>query len=272
MNQRKHELQTNELAQSLEANYEKFKPYLRQTLFIGGALLLTLFAFVFWRQTRNRVAEGQWEDYLYSVQTLENRGLVDVAKTYADVPAGQFAQIRVADYDLFRGVSSIVENRDEFMDRTRRAIEAYEKLAADTKALPFLRVRALFGAAHGYEATGDFDKARKIYQELVDTAPNDPVTVLARQGLKRLADPSVVAIYQKFLDWKPPVTAPGADELLPRRPNLDFPAEPASEPPSEAAEETKDDAPVDDAAAADSGKDAVEKEGGEPPVEKGDGG
>lgn len=270
MNQRKHELQTNELAQSLEANYEKFKPYMRQTLFIGGAVVLAVFAFVFWRQTRARVTEGQWEDYLYSVQTLENRGLVDVAKTYAGAPAGQFAQIRVADYELFRGVSEIVRNRDEFTDRMGRAIEAYETLAADTTALPFLRVRALFGAAHGYEAVGSFDKARKGYQELVDTAPNDPVTVLARQGLKRLSNPSVVAIHQKFREWKPPTTAPGADELLPARPNLDFPSEaPAASAPN-AADESKEAAPNANEAGAD--KTEAPTGNGEPQGEQGQGG
>jgi tetratricopeptide (TPR) repeat protein len=235
MSQKKQELVHNELAGTIESHFEKVKPYLSQIILLTTAVILGVLAVAVWMYTRHAASEGQWEDFLYSTQLAEIRGMEDVAKTYPDTPAGQFALIRVADYDFNRGASNIITDRDDFKDKVRKAIERYETLADGPKVDPFIKRRAVFALGHSYESIGEFDRAREYYQQLIENAPEDPITVLARKGVKRLGNATIVGIYEKFKTWAPPETAPESNPLVPSRPDISFPSASDREPPAEAA-------------------------------------
>ncbi len=239
MSQKKRELEQNELADALTANLEKLQPYYSRIMLVVVAVVLGIVAVVFWNSTRRSVNEGQWEEYLDSTRFADIRGMEEVAKIYPDKPAGQLAMLHAADYDFARGSTSLVNDRDEFKDKIRKAIERYEVLVSDKyRVEPLLKRRATFALGHSHESLGEFDKARQYYQQLVDNAPDDPVGKLAAEGLERLADPSVVAIFDKFKQWQPEMTAPDGGPLLDRRPDISFPGLDAADFPTPAATET----------------------------------
>ncbi len=240
MSQKKHELLQNELVEAIETNYDKIKPYMSQIILVSTAVVLGVLAVFVWTYTRRSAAEGQWEDFLYSTQLAEIRGMEDVAKVFPDTAAGQYALIRVADYDYNRGSTNIVTNRDDFTDKVRKAIERYETLATRPNVDPFVKRRAVFGMGHSYESLGEFDRARESYQQLVDNAPDDPITILARKGIKRLENASVVGIFEKFKLWQPPAAAPETDPLPPSRPDISFPPATSADPVSDPAPAVSD--------------------------------
>lgn len=226
MNKKKHELQQNELADAIDQYYEKIKPYISQIILIAVAVSLAFIAVVFWIASSRSINAGQWEEFLDSTRFSDVRGMDEVAKIYPEAPAGQYALIRAADYDYMRGVSSLVGDRDDYKDKVRKAIDRYKTLTSDEYDVsPFLKRRATFALAHSYESLGDFENARKKYQELLDNAPDAPITILAQKGIDRLADPAVVGIFEKFKQWQPELTGPDQGPLLPTRPNISFPSD-----------------------------------------------
>ncbi len=235
MNKKKRELEQNELADAIDSYYETIKPYMSQVVLITVAVVLGVVAIAFWVSTNRSINEGQWEEFLDSTRFSDVRGMDEVAKIYPETPAGQFALIRAADYDYLRGAGNLVRDRDDYKDKVRKAIERYKKLTGDEFTVdPFLKRRATYALAHSYETLGEFDKAREYYQILVDSAPDASITILARNGLERLADPSLVAIFEQFKTWQPELTGPDSGPLLPDRPNISFPGEadaaPATQP------------------------------------------
>lgn len=235
MSQKKHELLQNELVDAIETNYDKIKPHMSKIVLVSTAIVLGVLAIVLWNYTQRMTAENQWADFLYSTQLAEIRGMEDVAKTFPDTAAGQYALIRVADYDYNRGAANIVSNRDDFTDKVKKAIERYDALASRAKVDPFVKRRAVFGLGHSYESLGEFEKARQNYQQLIDSAPDDPITILARKGIKRLDADGVVGIYEKFSQWQPPAVAPEANPLVPKQPNISFPSAASTDPASDPA-------------------------------------
>lgn len=234
MNKKKRELEQNELADAIDSYYDKIKPYISQIILVTVALVLGVVAFAFWTATNRSINEGQWEEYLDSTRFSDVRGMDEVASIYPDAPAGQFALMMAADNDHLRGVSNLVRDRDDYKDRLRKAIERYKKLTGDERQVdPFLKRRAIFALAHSYECLGEFDKAREMYQRLVDDAPDASITIMAREGLERLGDDSVVKIFAQFKQWQPELTGPDSGPLLPDRPDISFPSATNEEAPDD---------------------------------------
>jgi tetratricopeptide (TPR) repeat protein len=241
MSQKKRELEQNELADVLGTNLERIKPWMPRIILITSAIVLGILAVAVWNWSYRSANEGQWEEYLDSTRFADIRAMDEVARIFPDTTAGQLALIRAADYDFTRGSLSMISDRDEFQDKVRKAIERYEKLVSgEHKVDTLLQRRAMYALGHCYETLGNFDKAREYYGRLVEEAPNEPVAKLAREGLDRLADPAIVAIYEQFRSWQPETTAPGGGPLLPPRPNLDVPAAPDASPPAPVPQDGED--------------------------------
>lgn len=225
MNKKKRELEHNELADAIDSYYEQIKPYLPRIFTIAVVIILAVVAVAVWLFLDRRNAESQWSAYLDARRYADQRGMGEVAKVYPDKPAGQFAMMQAADYDYNRGMSKMVSDRADFQDKLQKAIDRYEVLVGDEYQVPaFVKRRALFALGHSYECLGEFDRARDLYQRLVDEAPDSSITIMARTGIRRLSEPGVVGIYEQFRKWSPEMTGPGTGPLLPERPNINFPA------------------------------------------------
>ena len=69
----------------------------------------------------------------------------------------------------------------------------------------------------------------RLYQSLVDTAPDSPLGELAKKSLTRVSDESLTSIHEAFKAWEAPAFAPSEDagqsSVLPQRPNISMPTE-----------------------------------------------
>lgn len=238
--ERRHELQTNVLADWLGTKTKQIRPY---TKLIVGVLVLLFAAIVllsFGAAQRKKTRESAWKD-LFALQVDANSSfdplmrsdyanqLVDLSKKHAGSPVGAWALQSAGDINLALGSDLLWRDRDEAREKFKLAFDNYSG-ALSASEHDMLRQRALQGLAQANEALNQPADAEGIYQEIIDKWPE---TTLARTAAKRLAflqRPSTAEFYDWFMRQKPippPLSSgtPGQPPLdqLPNSPSLSLP-------------------------------------------------
>lgn len=285
MNQKKRELQQNELADALGTKLEKLKPHIPKIAMFSAVGILAIIAIAFWLNTRKTINESQWREYFVSSRFADARGWDTVAEIFPGTTVGNLALVNAGDSDFTTGSRQIVSNRAEYSAKLRKAAEDYEAVVQSSKARKFEKLRATLALGYTYEALGRFDEAREMYEAVSSEHADTPEGELASKCLDRINDPELVAIYAAFKDWvpAPDEAAPGSlgtDPMLPLRPDISMPKEmpqapdfdptpetPTGEPnPAEGAEQPDDggEENADEAATeSQTGESGDENEGGE---------
>jgi hypothetical protein len=224
--ERRHELQTNVLADWLGDKIQTVKPYSRAVL--GGLIALAVILGVYFYLSRQRaaVAAAGWDLYFKAweqVRTRDNtEDLSDLAQspTYRDTAAGMWARIALADHNYARGENHLFSDRAQAKQELKIAVDSYASVANQSE-YPLLAQRALLGKARALESLDDQDAARKAYQALADEADG----LYQNEAKKRLADLSQDATKQ-FYDWfaleNPPPQSQFAPGIPGMRPDFDL--------------------------------------------------
>jgi tetratricopeptide (TPR) repeat protein len=102
---------------------------------------------------------------------------------------GRLARLEEARRDLYDGLRDLGVNgaaRTQALENIKKAAEIYDALVTECADNPVLHQQTLMGAAKAHESLGQYDEARKFYQQLSQKYGN---TVLGREAddqLKRL--------------------------------------------------------------------------------------
>ncbi|MBX3415083.1 MAG: tetratricopeptide repeat protein [Pirellulales bacterium] len=262
--ERRHELQTNQLADWMGNSVETAKPY---TKLIAGVVVaaVVIFGSIYYlsRQTEKRQAEG-WEKYFAAMTRPTPDQMQAVADAYRGTAVGSWARLDLADIQAERGTEALFQDRNEANQELRSAMENYRLVADEPAAGDIPRQRALLGLARASESLNQLDIARDAYNRLLKDYPNSAYSDEATQRLADLDRPATKAFYDWFAlqDPKPPqedlnpifdgiqgLGGQGSSEMSLESLNLDFdpttpagdavPAEGAGEPP---ADETSEEA------------------------------
>jgi hypothetical protein len=197
--ERRHELQTNELADWLGTWMQKLAPYSR-AITAGVIAVAALVAFSIYLQSQSveRQRAG-WNNFFQAINSNESGELEAVANQFSGAPVSVWSRLLLADTELGRGIEMMFSDRAAGKERLRNARQSY--LTASTEASdPMLRERAIFGLARANEALGereDLDQALANYQRLVDEWPEGVFAEEARQRIEELNKEST----REFLDW-----------------------------------------------------------------------
>src|SRR5262245_34730435 len=101
--QRRHELQTNVLADSLASWMEAAKPYSRAALAAMIALVVGLGAWAYLSAQNDRQLADGWNEYFDALSPMNSRGahelLTDVADRYSGTIVAQWARLTLADIE-----------------------------------------------------------------------------------------------------------------------------------------------------------------------------
>jgi len=261
--ERRHELQTNLLADHIGKYIQQVKPYSRH---ITTGILLLLAVVMAGLYFSNKWASERgagWSDYLKTLAASDPVALEEVAEMHAGSTAALWArqsagEVKVAKATI--GHPPMIEPGQLFTDRKgavktlEEAKEHFLAVAEDRASSPQLVERARFGLAQVYECLSDTVNAQKYYDEIVNSSPDSALSKLAKRRSERLSEGSVQGWYNWFGRQDPaPSTVPpdGSGkfpnvsddlDLLPDRPDLSFPG-------SSLSEQLKDidlDAPLDD--------------------------
>ncbi len=270
--QRRHELQTNELADHIGNYMQAIRPYQNIILF-GTVAVVAVVVAALWLNRQNQAkASLSWGDYFSALDAQRPEALEDVAKFHNGSTAAFWAQQSAGDMQLAAGSRQIYQDRKESEKSLKDAEKSLKAVESGAGNQPELVRRARFGLGRVYEAMCDVENAKDYYKKVAEDAPESVLGKLAEQRFKRLSEESVERWYAWFERQEPVLpggmdaaSGPGMDPLgdlgdLPDRPDLSFPAdsllnEPLStdEPGDASSEEAGDvSVPTDDAVAPES--------------------
>ena len=162
--ERRHELQTNELAIWLTSWLEAIKPYSK--VLLGALVLLAAvwFAAAYvrsrGRESESRAWTALFQAYTPSAASDVSEQMADVAKSYPGTPAGLWALQTAADVHLAEGSQQLFRDREQAKQDLQQAQETYDTIAQQATD-PMLKQRAMFGAAQCWNAWATSTKPRK---------------------------------------------------------------------------------------------------------------
>ena len=215
--ERRHDLETNELARSATVWIEKIKPYSTQLVGIAVVLLGLWVVSSVWGAMSASEDEAAWDAYGLAMSTadLEMTNMQRLANSdlYQGTPMQEWAFAAWADRQLYLATRLYLVDRAEAKERLGRIVGIYEQLSTNAGDEQ-LRNRARFGLGRVYELQDKLEKAGEQYDQVKgDLEP------LARLYADRLLTPEAKETYA-WLD-----TA-----KLPRRSLEGAPGTPGSRP------------------------------------------
>lgn len=223
--ERRHELETNALADGITTWSEKARPYTSALLGLIAALLGLFIVASLWNSYQERRNREAWQELEFGLLEgdIESRNLRLIAdrEDLQGTPMTEWAYMSWADRQLLRASQLYLSNRDDAKKRLTE-IEAIYSQYADNASSPELKNRARLGLARVSEMQGELTDAITQY-ELVDGA----LAAVAEERIKALkAKPA-----KETIEWLATVE-------LPKRTPPTGPGSPGARPGFEAAPPT----------------------------------
>jgi tetratricopeptide (TPR) repeat protein len=203
--ERRHELQHNQLADSLAATATQVKPYARLIggLFVLLAVLGVAYAYV---NTKNEEqASAGWDQYFEAVSVGDRGQLATVADRFAGTSVAPWARIAAADIALIEGSATLFQDKAKARDLLRQAVDNYQTVLNDPRD-EMLKQRALFGLGRAHESLAtveDLDKAREDYKKLIASYPQGVYKQAAEGRLADIDKNSTKEFYDWFAKYEP---------------------------------------------------------------------
>lgn len=190
--QRRHELQTNQLAAWFSSAVNRARPH--GNLIATGCVvvLVALLAGNFLARRSKARAAAAWTALTTANTSPE---LAAVGNDFPGSPAGAWGTLRSADREFARGMQGLFIDREGALVNLRSAQRTYEKLAGSSPDSPLVNQRASFGLAKSYETLGEIEEATRAYQSLVDRFPAGPFADQAKARIDSLKDPETGEFY-----------------------------------------------------------------------------
>lgn len=208
---RRHELQTNQLAIYLERLWSDLQQYSMAIVGTIVAVLVVIGAYVYLNNQAEANRAISWEEL--QLAGGEEEELDKVAQRYPDFPAGQWAKISRADQELSQGSDALFVDRAESNKALTKALELYQSIVKVTGSEPsLLAQRALLGQARTEEALGKLDAAQASYQKFAEQYPASPYLIEVERRLKDVSRIDTKKFYDWFANYVP--KPPTEDSLL----------------------------------------------------------
>lgn len=247
---RRHELQTNELADWLGERIEELRPH-AGAITLGIVAILALFIGSLWYFSgSSRSSARVWSAFFSAFNTREPaKALEKLAADQIGTKPALWALQSTGDMSLSQGAALLFSDRAEAQKLLQKAETAYKQVEAAATAEPILQARARLGLAKVYESLCKPEDARKYYELVAETQKGTTLGDLAAADAKRLKDDRQLTLLAWFADQTPKKPAPvpglggglpGLPGSLPDQPDIGLPPAgglpplgvPGTEPPS----------------------------------------
>ncbi|MCG8587192.1 MAG: tetratricopeptide repeat protein [Pirellulales bacterium] len=215
--ERRHELQTNTLADYLGKWIVAVKPYANVIII---AVLAVLVVMVSWQVLASRSQAGRgkaWGEFEVARRQLMlaanaagtgeeskddpalNSAITAVGlviQDHADKPVAHWAQFVLGSHYQTQGTRQLFYNRDDARATLKKAAD-YFRDATETDEID-LKQRAYFGLGQALECQGELDKAIEAYDALADGWPEGPYAASAKEFSERLKKPATREFYTTY--------------------------------------------------------------------------
>ena len=271
--ERRHELQTNVLADRLARSAESVRPYGKTILGIVLLLLLAIVVLSFWNSQRRQKTIDGWDQFFTALSDGNESALQQTATDYKGTSVAGWAKLVNADIALSEATAQLFTDKADAVQKLRDTVDSYQTLR--DAGNPVIEQRAAFGLAQAHESLGELDKAREEYESLAKRWPDSPYARIAKQRVTQLNQQSTKEFYDWFAKYTPstpasrlpgtPGVAPNFDRGLdnelspPRTGDVTFPSV-LDTPPAAAGDAAADNDAEDSAAEDSASKDATAEE------------
>jgi len=198
--ERRHELQTNVLADWLGKHIESTKPYARMTVGAIGLLFVLAVAWLFLSNRKSTQQAAGWQDFYGAVERRSEPLLREVAQRHAGTEVGLWASYSLANFIYNDGAQQLFDDREQANELLLSAQSVYDDVVRQAKQ-PFLQQRAIFGLAQAFESRNDLLNAGKQYSRLAERWPDTALGKHAEQAVLRLRGQE--SFYDWFFDQQP---------------------------------------------------------------------
>jgi len=204
--QRRHDLQTNELADAIGRLVERIRPHAQTVAIIVAAVVILMVVLVSLPIMRSRAAAGAAYAFDAAVRAGEPEALRTFLEGYPDADQASTARLLLADRLLHSVAAGSAEGSDA--DATLGEAEAFYTQVAE--ASKDLEPMARTGLALVTLQRGDLDAGRKALEQVAQKWPRSVAAVRAKAHLEALAGYEPVAFSDEPLE-----EPPAADETPP---------------------------------------------------------
>jgi hypothetical protein len=188
--ERRHELQTNVLADWLGKKTEAIRPYFLYIImgmvavFVVGIVVTVTIS---WQYART--GEG-WADYFAAATAdpIRPGDLSLVASNHPGTLPAVWATLKQADLELSTGIRALYTARGESIEAIGKAKKLYALVEDSAVGQPDLLQAAQFGMAQAFEAEGDAAKAKDYYQLAIASDKDSSIASHAQVRLEQLDD------------------------------------------------------------------------------------
>ncbi len=222
--ERRHELQTNYLADHLGTAVSGGKPY--ATYVIGG-LIVAVFAalaYGFYSSQVAKASSAAWGDYYFNIGSGDAEIFQQVAQDHPGTTAALWAKQAWADNRLLDGLDQLYTDRKAAEETINKSIDAYQEVLNKSYEND-LKNRAAMGLAQSYESIGKLEEATKYYKQ-VAAGSQDGYAAMANGRLAWIASGEGKSFYEWFASTKStPASKPNIPADLskpPTTPDINF--------------------------------------------------
>lgn len=241
--QRRHELQTNELADYLGRHIQQIRPHAKALSIGAVALVAMILGYLYFASQHASQSGSGWSDYFTAFGDRSADRLEEAATRHAGTTAGLWARQAAGDIKLASGAGLLYTDRKEADKNLKQAEQHFKAVEKEAGGATMLVERARFGLAQVYESLCDVKKAREYYQKVANANPNSALGKAAQRRFDHLGEDSVKRWYAWFERQEPVLASRGKPagkeepkvsenlEDLSEKPDLNFPT---VEPPKDA--------------------------------------
>jgi hypothetical protein len=191
--QRRHDLETNWLAQHLTVWGDRLRPYSKAitvtTAVAACIVIVWLVASKYAAAQRQRA----WDVYTYAIHSANPDwgALREAAEEHSGTPMGEMAGITWADAELRQATENFFTDEDETQEHLENAIAAYRRLIDEADDAAIVN-RARLGMGRALETDGKAKEAIEFY-----SAVGGPFATFAKERAEKLRSTST----QEAIAW-----------------------------------------------------------------------
>ncbi|MDB4338899.1 tetratricopeptide repeat protein [Rubripirellula sp.] len=195
-NERRHELQQNDLAIWLAKINKTLEPYSKQISILVALLIVGFIAYGFLESEELAKRSDATLQLIQATNRSDAEVLSTVSEDYSETKAGSWARLYQGQQYLSDGLEAIFTDRDNAEALLAEAQETLKSaVASSTETL--LVSRAHYGLGQAAEALGDIDDAKDHYNNVVELNESDAMVERANERISALEQPDTEA----FLNW-----------------------------------------------------------------------
>ena len=199
--QRRHELQTNQLADWLGKQIERIRPYSTTIIAVIIGLIAIAGTYMYLNRVQRGEAQVAWNAFYLAINSQDAEQLRDVAVTFRDSDPGRWAQLAAADIDLATGITGLFRDRELATRSLEQAKKDYQAVIDIATAGTDLYYKAQFGLAQANESLGELEAASELYEELAER--ESAVGLAAKQRLEALKKNATRELYEALATHAP---------------------------------------------------------------------